>query len=150
MTVPSADGVRLVLRGHAPAEAELAAERFSVWARLLRTAGACLAWLGSTALTLVLTFDPFVASFPFVLGGAFTYRSWRGRYRVLRFRGACPRCGGDLELPPGSRIRFPHPLVCYGCHHEPELVPAQEGGEIAGSARSSVSTASAIVRTAST
>jgi hypothetical protein len=39
-------------------------------------------WLASTWVTLVFTFDPFVASFPFVIGLG---------------------------------------LVCYACHHEPEL-----------------------------
>jgi hypothetical protein len=36
--------------------------------------------------------DPFVASLPFIVGAWLVYRSWRGRYRVHEFRGACPRC----------------------------------------------------------
>jgi hypothetical protein len=40
---------------------------------------------------------------------------------VQRFEGACPRCDNPLPLPPGSRIRLPHRMVCYKCHHEPLL-----------------------------
>jgi len=50
-----------------------------------------------------------------------TYRSWRGRFRVTEFRGACPRCENAIQLKVGSKIGSPHRLVCYNCHHEPDL-----------------------------
>jgi hypothetical protein len=50
------------------------------------------------------------------------YRSWKGRYRLRAFEATCPRCGADLRLKRNLRVSVPHPLVCYACHHEPELV----------------------------
>ncbi len=116
--VPSA---RVVLGGHPSRPAHLEAVRYPFWARLVRTVGFAVGWVVSTVLTLGFTFDPFVASFPFVLGASMVYRSWRGRFRVEAFRGACPRCGGELALKEGSKVDFPHGLTCYACHHEPEL-----------------------------
>lgn len=116
--IPSA---RILLGGHTTRPAHLEAVRYPFWARTLRTLAHAVAWVGSTWLTLVFTFDPFVASFPFVLGGAFTWRSWKGRFRVAAFRGECPRCRRELELREGSKIDLPHSMTCYNCHHEPEL-----------------------------
>ena len=116
--IPSA---RVLLGGHASRPAHLVAVRYPFWARAGRTLAYAAGWLLSTAGTLAFTFDPFVASFPFVLGISLTYRSWKGRFRVEAFRGECPRCGLELPLKPGSRIDLPHALVCYNCHHEPEL-----------------------------
>lgn len=114
-------GARIVLGGHPTRPARLVARRYPAWARLARTLAFMVLWLLSTAGTLAFTFDPFVASFPFVLGASFVYKSWKGRFRVEEFQAACPRCEEELLLKPGSRIDIPHPLVCYGCHHEPEL-----------------------------
>jgi hypothetical protein len=86
-----------------------------------RTTGFVALWIASTLGTLALTLDPFVASLPFLVGASLVYRSWKGRFRVEEFQAACPRCGEELKLEPGSRIDLPHPLVCYHCHHEPEL-----------------------------
>lgn len=116
--VPTA---RIVLGGHPTLPARLVARRYPGWARLARTLAFAVLWVLSTAGTLAFTFDPFVASFPFVLGASFVYRSWKARFRVEEFQAACPRCGEELLLKPGSRIDLPHPLVCYACHHEPEL-----------------------------
>jgi hypothetical protein len=74
---------------------------------------------------LVVTFgDPFLTAIPFILGVVGVHRSWRGRFRVARFHGACPRCHTPLDLGEGSKIGTPHHLVCYRCHHEPHLVLA--------------------------
>lgn len=114
-------GARIVLGGHPSRPARLVARRYPGWARLARTLALAVLWAGSTVGTLVFTFDPFVATFPLVLGGSLVYRSWKGRFRVEEFQAACPRCGEELRLEPGSRINLPHPMVCYHCHHEPEL-----------------------------
>lgn len=122
MTVtPSAVPAVVHLRGHEPTPAHLEVGRFPLLAWLGRVARYAVGWLGSSWFILVITFDPFVASFPFVIGLGFLVRSIRGRYRVHAFRGVCPRCSKELELAPGSKIPLPYPLVCLGCHHEPEL-----------------------------
>ena len=109
------------LRGHTATPAYLEVTRFPVLAWIGRIILHILGWLASTWTTLVLTFDPFVASFPFVIGMGLVYRTARGRYQVHAFQGVCPRCSGELQLKPGSKIPLPYPVVCYGCHHEPEL-----------------------------
>lgn len=120
-TMSAIPGARIVLGGHPSRPARLVARRYPGWARLARTLAFVVLWILSTAGTLVFTFDPFVASLPFLMGISFVYRSWRGRFRVEEFQAACPRCGEDLLLKPGSKIDLPHRLVCYSCHHEPEL-----------------------------
>lgn len=117
----SATGATVRLGGHARVPARLGVERFPLWAWLARNVLLCAAWLIGTLATLVLTFDPFVATFPGVIGGAMLYRGIRARYRVRSFEGACPRCGGALRLAAGSRIALPHRFDCYGCHFAPEL-----------------------------
>lgn len=114
-------GALIRLRGHGTAAAELRATRYPRGAWLARIFLFAMAWIVGTVLTLVLTFDPFVASFPFVLGIGLVYHGIRGRYRVEAFRGRCPRCKGELRIRPGSKISLPHPMTCYECHHEPEL-----------------------------
>lgn len=115
------NGATIRLRGHQSRPAHLDVVRYPAWAWFGRLLGLCVLWLGSTVLTLLVTFDPFVASFPFVIGLGFVYRAWNARYRVNEFRGHCPRCENELTIRPGSKIDLPHPLVCYSCHHEPEL-----------------------------
>lgn len=123
MTVGGSPALAAVvhLRGHVATPAHLEVSRFPRLAWLARIARYAVGWLGTTWLTLVLTFDPFVASFPFVIGLGLVYRAVRGRYRVNAFHGVCPRCATTLELEPGTKIPLPYPLVCYSCHHEPEL-----------------------------
>lgn len=113
---------RTVLRSHGslPAEVEVVKYPRTRWA--LRTLGYVVLWVGWTVGTLLFTFDPFVASFPFVIGAALAYRSWKGGYQIRAFQGHGPRCENELTIKPGSKIDLPHPLVCYNCHHEPELV----------------------------
>ena len=111
------------LPGHRDAPAVLEVVEFSVAARTARTVGLFAAWGTLTATTFFVTiFDPFMTSMPLVIGAVAVYRSWRGRYRVRRFQGSCPRCGTALQLEEGAKVGVPHPLVCYDCHHEPRLM----------------------------
>lgn len=121
----SADApARLALRGHAPraALAEL------TWRPpRARLTAALLSLLGCWALIpLVFFVPPHLpwALAAFAAGLYFAYRSWTGEYVVHRFEGACPRCGGALTLKPGSRVRLPHPMTCFQCHHMPLLEAA--------------------------
>lgn len=112
----------IILAGHRDAPARLTVERYSRVARLYRTAMFAMLWIGGTIGTFLITlFDPFMTCMPFFVGAVMTYRSWRGRFRVMEFKGSCPRCESPLTLAPGSKIGSPHPLVCYHCHHEPNL-----------------------------
>jgi hypothetical protein len=115
----------IVLAGHRDAPARLSVERYSNVARIYRTVMYGLLWIGSSVGMLFITiFDPFMTCMPFFVGAVMTYRSWRGRFKVTEFRGACPRCGEPLTLKLGSKIGSPHQLVCYSCHHEPHLYVA--------------------------
>ena len=112
----------LVLAGHPNAPARLSVVRYSSLARFYRTVLFAMLWIGSSVATFFVTiFDPFMTSLPFFVGAAMTYRSWRGRFKVTDFHGDCPRCAEPLKLKPGSKIASPHHLVCYHCHHEPDL-----------------------------
>jgi hypothetical protein len=112
--------VRLRGYGTTPAELELHRYPFPAW--VVRVLLHVLAWIVATLAILIFTFDPFIASFPFVIGLGAVYRALRGRYRVERFLAPCPSCRGTLTLKAGSKIAIPHDLVCYSCHHEPELL----------------------------
>lgn len=116
---------RILLRGHDSLPAHLEVARFPFWAWVFRTLARAGAWLGGTVLGFLLTWDPFVTVIPFAVGLAYTWKSFRGRYRVREFRGECPRCATPLLVRPGDKIDLPHPLVCYSCHHEPLLVLAR-------------------------
>jgi hypothetical protein len=109
------------LRGHGSTPAVLAVSRYSVVGWSIRVVRYVAGWLGVSGATLIFTFDPFVASFPFVIGLGYVYRTVRGRYHVRHFEGNCPRCSARLALKPGSKIPLPYDLVCYSCHHEPQL-----------------------------
>jgi hypothetical protein len=124
----------LVLSGHPDAPVRVGVIHYSRLARLYRTTWYFVLWIVSTVgmflvrhwlgvgiASLVTIFDPFMTSMPLFVGAVMTYRSWRGRYRVTEFHGGCPRCGEPIELQPGSKIGTPHHLVCYNCHHEPDL-----------------------------
>lgn len=115
----------IVLPGHRDAPARLTVERYSTIARFYRTVMYGLLWMGGSVATFLITlFDPFMTAMPFFVGAVMTYRSWRGRFKVTEFRGACPRCAQPLDLKLGSKIGSPHHLVCYSCHHEPHLYVA--------------------------
>lgn len=112
----------LVLPGHPDAPAQVGVIHYSRLARLHRTAWYFVLWIVSTVGTFFVTiFDPFMTSMPLFVGAVMTYRSWRGRYKVTDFHGGCPRCGEPIKLKTGSKIGTPHHLVCYNCHHEPDL-----------------------------
>ncbi|HEU0053695.1 MAG TPA: hypothetical protein VFQ39_10975 [Longimicrobium sp.] len=119
----------IVLPGHRETEAHVEVRGYSLGARVLRTAALLAGWGTLTATVFFVTiFDPFMTSMPLVIGAVAVWRSWKGRYRVQRFEGSCPRCGEGMTLKPGSKISVPHPLVCYSCHHEPALVLARKDG----------------------
>ena len=112
----------IVLPGHPNAPARLTVTRYSSLARFYRTVWYAFLWIASSvAMFLVTIFDPFMTSLPFFVGAVMTFKSWRGRFKVMEFRGACPRCLEPLKLKLGSKIASPHHLVCYNCHHEPDL-----------------------------
>lgn len=54
-------------------------------------------------------------------GGLLAWRRWKEDYTVVDFRACCPRCDADLHVPSGTPLRFPHPLTCDACRHEPVL-----------------------------
>lgn len=110
------------LRGYGSRPADLRLHRYPLLAWVARVTVFGAGWLAATVAMLVLTFDPFIASFPFVIGMGLVYRAVRGRYRVEWFRGHCPGCEGELSMKAGSKIAIPHHLVCFNCHHEPELL----------------------------
>ncbi len=60
-----------------------------------------------------------------VCGIYFGFKQWRGEYVLRSFSGECPRCRSNLQIEPGTKIRLPHRLDCFNCHHEPwlELTP---------------------------
>jgi hypothetical protein len=112
----------LILPGHPDVVAHLRVIHHSFWTRVCRTAVLGMLWGAGTITAFFVTmFDPFLSSIPLIVGGASVWRSWRGQYRVQEFSGPCPRCREPMQLKKGSRIGSPHPLVCYACHHEPQL-----------------------------
>ena len=113
---------RIVLPGHRDADARMQVVALPFRTRMVRTLALAAGWGLTTVTTFLVTiFDPFMTSLPLLVGTMAVYRSWKGRFRVDEFRGGCPRCGTEMRLKPGSRISLPHPLVCYTCHHEPQL-----------------------------
>jgi hypothetical protein len=121
MKATSPSTATLHIWGHQRVPARLDVERYPLWAWIARIACFAAAWIVTSVLTLVITFDPFIASFPFAIGLGLVYRAIRGRYRVREFAGTCPRCESALELKPGSKINLPHRMDCFRCHFEPEL-----------------------------
>lgn len=119
----AAGGAVVVLPGHPDTKATVRVEAVPFAARVARTAGMGALWGSITLATFLITmFDPFMTSLPTLVGAMAVYRSWRGRFRLLGFRAACPRCGSELRMKRDARVSLPHPLVCYACHHEPRLV----------------------------
>ena len=90
-----------------------------------RAGRAALALGGSWLLMPVVFFVPPHLLWPVLVFGAglvLGWREWRGEYVVESFEGACPRCGQELSLEEGARIRDRQRMECYGCHRQPELV----------------------------
>lgn len=122
MDVASPPVAQLRLRGHEPAPARVDLVRRTRKTRLTKT---LVVLLGSWVVAPILFFIP--PHVPWVLGalvagGYFAYRQWTGEFEVNSFAGACPRCGAELTIPPGTRIGLPHRINCYSCHHESSLV----------------------------
>ena len=121
MTETAVTGARLSLRGHEPRAAELVLVHRGTRTRATRALLSLVSfWVLAPLVALVPPHVPW-ALLAFLAGIYFAFRQWTGEYVVQRFEGACPRCATPLPLPPGSRIRLPHAMVCYSCHHEPVL-----------------------------
>ncbi|HSU13020.1 hypothetical protein [Longimicrobium sp.] len=119
----AAVSAHVVLPGHADTIARVDVDAVPFRARLLRTLVMAGAWGAiSAAMFFITVFDPFMTSMPVLVGAVTVWRNWKGRYRVRGFQGACPRCGAEMRLKENTRVAVPHPLVCYACHHEPQLV----------------------------
>jgi hypothetical protein len=109
------------LRGHEPLPATAELSYIPSRTRAIR---AVLVLLGCWIAAPVLFFIP--PHIPWVIlaaaGGVYlAVRQWRGEYLVGRFSGACPRCGAALKIEQGAKIRLPHTIDCYQCHHDPTL-----------------------------
>lgn len=112
---------RITLFGHEPTTGELDLLRRTRRWRLRRSAvPAAATAVVAPLVTLLPPHAPWAVG---ALAGGFilTRRRWKEEFTVEAFRGRCPRCGAELELPAGSRLRFPHPLHCDECRHEPVL-----------------------------
>jgi hypothetical protein len=119
----AAVSAHVVLPGHADTVARIDVDEVPFRARVLRTLALAGAWGSiSAAMFFITVFDPFMTSMPVLVGAVTVWRNWKGRYRVRAFQGACPRCGAGIRMKPNARVGVPHPLVCYECHHEPQLV----------------------------
>jgi hypothetical protein len=116
-------GARIVLPGHRDTPARVDVSEVPLRRRVVRTLVLAAFWGTITVAVLFITvFDPFMTSMPAFVGAASVYRSWRGRYELHAFQATCPRCGSALQVKPNAKVSAPHPLVCYSCHHQPELV----------------------------
>lgn len=121
MAEPTALHARLSLRGHESRPAELTLVHRTPRERAVRAVLSLGAlWALAPLVAIVPPHIPW-ALLAFCAGIYLAVRQWTGEYVVQRFDGACPRCAAPLRLPAGSRIRLPHAMVCYGCHHEPVL-----------------------------
>lgn len=119
----AAGHARIVLPGHADTIARVEVRPISSRNRVLRTLGLAGLWgTITTAVFFITVFDPFMTSMPAFVGAASVYRSWRGRFELRAFEASCPRCGTELKMKRNARVGAQAPLVCYTCHHEPELV----------------------------
>jgi len=119
----AAGRARIVLPGHADTIARVEVRPISSRNRVLRTLGLAGLWgTVTTAVFFITVFDPFMTSMPAFVGAASVYRSWRGRFELRAFEASCPRCGSELKMKRNARVGAQAPLVCYTCHHEPELV----------------------------
>lgn len=121
MSSTVSESARLTLAGHEP----VAAQATVVYRPAReRTTRALIALLGFWALVPIVFFiPPHIpwALIAFVCGIYFSIKQWRGEYIVQSFTGECPRCHSPLTIAPGTRIRLPHKIDCFNCHHEPSL-----------------------------
>lgn len=121
MTSSISAPARISLRGHEAIPARLDVIPRSGRTRLTR---AVLALLGFWMLAPLVFFLP--PHLPWALGAVtagvyFAFRQWSGELVVTAFEGSCPRCGAALAIPSEARIRLPHTMNCFACHHQPVL-----------------------------
>lgn len=112
---------RIALFGHEPSRAILELQLRSRRWRLRRAVLPAVATAVVTPLVALLPPHAPWAVGALAAGFVLTRRRWKEEFTVHEFEGSCPRCGTGLELPAGSRLRFPHPLHCDECRHEPVL-----------------------------
>jgi hypothetical protein len=61
-----------------------------------------------------------------VITGVYWFRkNWIAEFVVGTFEGVCPKCHTAVEVKPGTTLRFPHGVTCYGCHEHPALEPGE-------------------------
>jgi hypothetical protein len=109
------------LPGHeaVPARADLQVRTLSA-----RATRGGLALVGCWGVGLVVFFVP--PHIPWAVialasGVYFGLRQLRGEYVVASFSGECPRCHSALRIEPGTKIRLPHRMDCFECHHQPSF-----------------------------
>lgn len=118
VTSPTAS---LRLRGHEPKPATIQIEKRPRQSRMTKS---ILSLLGFLILAPIVFFIP--PHIPWAVlavcaGFYLAYRQWTGEYIVHQFSGECPRCGNNLEIKPGTKIKLPLEMDCYECHHKPAL-----------------------------
>lgn len=121
ISAPALVDSRIALPGHEPVPARVQLVFRPARERLTR---ALLTLFGFWVLVpIVFIIPPHIpwALIAFVCGIYFGFKQWRGEYVVQSFSGECPRCHSALRIEPGSRIRLPHQMDCFNCHHEPVL-----------------------------
>jgi len=110
---------RVTLFGHDGVDATVEVIPRSTGWRLLRTARMLGAFLVIVPLVGVIPpHAPWIAG-AVTIAAILARRRWTERFTIADFQAPCPRCDHDLKLRPGTRLRFPHPIPCDECGHEP-------------------------------
>ena len=120
VTIP----IQLRIGGHPPAPGSLTAIARSRGERGAKAGLTMLSFCGLAGLVAILP-----PHLPWVLasvgsGFYFANRQWKSGYQVQTFSGSCPRCGHELTIAAGEKVRFPMKLSCYNCHHHPVATAA--------------------------
>lgn len=116
---------RLTLFGYAPTPAQLEVEPRARWERVLR---AVLALAAAAVTAPILFLIPPHAEWLLLSAATGIYwfrKNWIAEFVVVCFQGVCPRCHAPISVKPGTTLRFPHGVVCYGCHEHPALEPGE-------------------------
>lgn len=114
---------RLTLFGCAPTPVALTVEARPRWERILR---AFLSLFAAAITAPILFLIPPHAEWVLLsaVTGIYWFRkNWIAEYVVGSFAGICPKCHTSIEVKAGTTLRFPHGVVCYGCHEHPALEP---------------------------
>ena len=110
--------VRIVAFGFRTVPAWLVAVHRSRPQRLIR---GFAAMFGCFAVTpLIMLIPPHLESTLIGLGAGvyFGQKYLRGEYVARSLEASCPACGESIAVKPGTTLRLPHPITCYGCHQE--------------------------------